>query len=103
MTENPTSYVVDFVPQFYKDLKALSDKKIQEKLLQAAEDLDVVPGKQGFPLFRELKGLRSLHFSRYRIIYRVQEDVRAVLVITVGRRKDADANDIYALLKKLHL
>ena len=103
MKEGTTTYAVKFVPQFYKDLKSLSNKTLQKKLLDAAEDLDIDPDKQGFPLVRDLKGLRSLHFSRYRIIYKVQRPNRVVLVITVGRRKDGDDNDIYSLLKKLKL
>jgi mRNA-degrading endonuclease RelE of RelBE toxin-antitoxin system len=43
---------------------------------------------QGHMLVLELTGYRALRVSRYRIIYRVQEDIRTVDVQFVGPRKN---------------
>ena len=42
----------------------------------------------GAPLILELSGIRSLHVSRYLVIYRIQEDDRVMEIHLVGPRKD---------------
>lgn len=42
----------------------------------------------GHPLTLELTGFRSLRISKYRMIYRLHEEARAVEIHLVGARKD---------------
>jgi len=42
----------------------------------------------GHPLTLELTGFRPLRVSRYRVIYRIQEDDRVMEIHLVGPRKD---------------
>jgi mRNA interferase RelE/StbE len=57
----------------------------------------------GKPLTGELGDYRSLRAGgqRYRILYRVERDRRAILVVAVGLRKEGDRADIYRLAQKL--
>jgi len=74
------------------------DSRLLPKLRQLQQD----PEQQGKALVGKLSGYRSARAvgQRYRIVYRVVADKILVLVVGVGRRKEGDRRDIYALLEK---
>jgi mRNA interferase RelE/StbE len=84
-----------------KLLRNIKDRREQQVLLARLEKLKVEPDKQGKALSEELSGYRSVRAvgQRYRIIYRVEDE--RVLIIALGRRKEGDKQDIYALTLKL--
>jgi mRNA interferase RelE/StbE len=84
-------------------LAAISDRRLQEKILTRIEGLEIEPEKQGKPLVGELSGLRSLRTGgqRYRIIYKVDKGQITVLVIAIGIRRQGSKKDIYELAQKL--
>ncbi len=84
-------------------LKKITDRRIQEAIIQRTEGLTYEPEKQGKPLGGELIGFRSLRAvgQRYRILYRVEQRKVWVTVVAVGIRKEKDRADIYALAQKL--
>lgn len=84
-------------------LLAVADRRVREKIAEKIDALAHDPEKQGKPLTGELAGYRSVRAvgQRYRIIYRIKNDLLIVLVIGAGLRKEGDKKDIYALAKKL--
>jgi len=52
-------------------------------------------------LSRGLAGFRSFHFGRYRIVYRVFEDLKIVAVVGIGTKTGDTETDIYKVLEKL--
>ena len=91
------------LPQAKKQLAAITDRRVQEKLRSSLRRLEYEPEQQGKPLADELAGYRSIRVvgQRYRIIYRVNESIVTVHIATLGMRKDGDKKDVYALAKKM--
>ena len=53
-------------------------------------------------LVKELSGYRSIHTAgRYRIIYKIDENIVIVYVLATGIRKQGDKKNIYQITKKL--
>ncbi len=94
---------VIIMPQAQKQLAAITDRRIQEKMQVGLRRLEYEPEQQGKSLTDELAGYRSVRAvaQRYRIIYKIEAERVLVVVVTVGIRKDGDKKDAYALAKKL--
>ena len=84
-------------------LAAIADTRIREGIGKRIERLQSEPEKQGKPLNDELTGYRSVRAigQRYRIIFKIEEELILVVVVTVGIRKEGDKKDAYALAEKL--
>lgn len=87
----------------FKMLGAISDRRVQEKIKEAIDDLAQDPEKRGKPLIGDLTGYRCIRAvgQRHRIIYSVGRNRVLVLVIALGLRKEGSKKDIYELAKKL--
>ncbi|MFH1970862.1 MAG: type II toxin-antitoxin system RelE/ParE family toxin [Patescibacteria group bacterium] len=83
-------YSVKFSKTALKSFKRL-DRKIQTLALIALERLKKNP-KIGTPLIGNLKGFWKLRFSRYRIIYQLENRKLIIIVFDVGHRKDIYKN-----------
>ena len=99
----PLKYRVVISPTALKMLRGISDRRIRRQLADRISALTVDPEKQGRPLVGELAGYRSVGTAgrRYRVIYRVDRDEIVVLVMALGRRREGDRRDIYALAQRL--
>jgi mRNA interferase RelE/StbE len=84
-------------------LAAIADTRIREGIGKRIEGLQSEPEKQGKPLSDELTGYRSVRAvgQRYRIIFKIEEELILVVVVTIGIRKEGDKKDAYALAEKL--
>ncbi len=60
---------------------------IKRQVKEAIRFLSQNP-RGGEPLRRELEGLWKFRLGRFRVIYRLEENRRTVLVIAVGPRKN---------------
>ncbi|MGR3279895.1 type II toxin-antitoxin system RelE family toxin [Acaryochloris marina NIES-2412] len=82
---------------------AIKDRREQQGIINRIQKLKNEPLQQGKPLTGDLKGLYSVRAvgQRYRIVYQVKLEKIIVIVVGVGRRKEGDKKDVYALLKKL--
>jgi mRNA interferase RelE/StbE len=89
--------------QALKVLKSISERRIKGKLFERIQGLERDPEMQGKPLLGGLSPYRSLRAigQRYRIIYRIEQDIVQVLVVTFGMRKEKDKKDIYVLAGQL--
>ena len=83
-------YSIKFSKTALKSFKKL-DKKIQKLALKALERLKENP-KIGTPLIGNLKGFWKLRFSRYRIIYQLENRKLIIIVFDIGHRKDIYKN-----------
>ncbi len=94
---------VIMLPIAEKQLAEIKDRRIRESVGKRINDLEYEPELQGKPLIEELGGYRSVRAvsQRYRIIYKVDDELVTVLVVTLGIRKDGDKKDVYQLAKKL--
>lgn len=86
-----------------KQLAAISDQRIRQRIAKRIDDLAQNPEKLGKSLSYELAGCRSIRAvgQRYRIIYKIEEERVLVAVVTIGIRRDGDKKDVYELAKKL--
>ena len=79
-------YVEDVVsrdiPSLSKSAKTLILKAIEERLM-------IDPVSFGKPLRYTLKGYRRLRVGRYRIVYKIDEKKRTVIINAIDHRKDA--------------
>jgi mRNA interferase RelE/StbE len=84
-------------------LRGVEDRRIRSLLKARAMRLSSSPEMQGKPLGGELAGLRSVRAvgQRYRIVYELFYQDRAVWVITLGTRKAGARDDVYELAKGL--
>jgi mRNA interferase RelE/StbE len=96
-------YRVELTPIALDMIAGIQDQREQKSVLQRLQKLKDEPLLQGKPLTGDLKGCYSVRAvgQRYRIVYRVKAEQVLVIVIGVGRRKEGDKKDIYALLKKM--
>lgn len=99
----PSTWGIDIMPIALQHLKAVKDRRIYTKLIEAINSLAQEPEKKGKPLFDELEDCRSLRAvgQRYRIIYKIEAAIVVVLVLAVGIRKEGDKHDIYRLAQRL--
>ncbi|MDR1139838.1 MAG: type II toxin-antitoxin system RelE/ParE family toxin [Rickettsiales bacterium] len=80
-------YTIIFVGKVIrKDLPNLP-KTIRLRIVKAInERLTVDPINLGEPLYYSLKGRRRLRVSNYRVVYRVNQSERTVIVTEIGHR-----------------
>ena len=86
-----------------QQLAAVLDRTSRPAIARRIDGLSAEPDKQGKPLVGALAGYRSLRAAgqRYRIIYEVRTVEVVVYVVTIGRRKEGDKQDVYTLAQKL--
>ena len=84
-------------------LKAIPDRRIQERLRDTIDRLAQDPEKQGKALTGALAGYRSVRSAgqRYRVVYQVHRESVTVKVLVLGIRKEGSKRDIYTLAKRL--
>ncbi len=95
------SYTVEWAEPALALLAEIADTRIQRKLLEVAEELATDPDKRGSPLVGDLAGYWSLHWSRYRVIYLIDDEAQKVYVLAGGIRQEGKPRDIYELARRL--
>ena len=87
-----------------KDLRHIGKKygkKTYETIRELIVDLEFDPEKKGEALRAPLHGLHSLHYSRFRIIYRIDRGEFIVVVIGAGHHESDSRSDIYRSRERL--
>ena len=95
------SYTVEWTEPALELLGEIADNRIQRKLLEAADELSTDPEKRGKPLVGDLAGYWSAHWSRYRMVYLIDDDEQKVYVLAGGIRQAGKPRDIYELARRL--
>ncbi len=95
-------YQIRFTTSAHEMFDALGDKRTKRIIRDRIAELADEPEKRGQWLAGPLKGYRSIRVAgRYRVIYRIEEEVVTVVIIAVGLRKGGDKTDIYAWAQRL--
>lgn len=96
-----TAFEVRFTEDARQDAQAL-DGSIRKQLRKALEKkLAVNPSQYGSPLVPPLGGYWSHHFAAHRVIYRVYDEQKVVLICAIGARKAGHKTDVYRRFEAL--
>lgn len=76
-----TSVTKEDIPALPKRIKASIKKAIEERLM-------IDPVGFGKPLRYSLRGHRRLRVGDYRIVYRIDSDLKMVIIVAIKHRKD---------------
>lgn len=81
-------YKIEYIDSIKSDLSSIS-KSNKEQIRKAIEKkLATNPIEFGKPLQYSLKGLRRLRVGNYRIIYKIEEENKTVLIVKIGHRRE---------------
>jgi mRNA interferase RelE/StbE len=95
------NYSIVFTGDAFGDIKAL-DGSIKNKLKKVlTKKLAVDPQGYGLPLRSPLNLYWKHEFAAHRVIYRIYEEKRLVVICAVGPRKQGDAADVYERFEAL--
>ncbi len=101
MSEAEHVYAVAFTDDAFEDVKGL-DGSIKARLKKVlTKKLAMDPQGYGLPLRSPLNLYWKHEFSTHRVIYRIYEDRRLVVICAVGPRKQGDAEDVYEQFQAL--
>ena len=81
--------------------REIQDRRLRARLLDLSARLEISPETQGRPLREELSGYWSLHWSRWRLVYSLDDSSRRVWVCQVGLRAEGKPKDVYRVARKL--
>lgn len=76
-------------------------KRVYETLRDMIRGLEFEPEKKGQALAGRLHGFYSLHYSRYRVVYRIDGEKAVVLVIGAGWHESGPRADIYQVIEQM--
>ena len=93
----PQDFRVTILREAQDQLRSISDRRIAGQIADRIRGLRREPELQGKALWGELTGYRRVRAAsgRYRIIYRVVRDRRAVVIVLVGIRREGSRRDVY--------
>ncbi len=96
-------YQIEITPTALEALETITDRRTRSAIVRRIDALSEEPQKQGKPLRSWLAGFRSVRAAgqRYRIVYRIEDTKKRVLVYMVGIRKEGSRRDVYALAEHL--
>jgi mRNA-degrading endonuclease RelE of RelBE toxin-antitoxin system len=101
LSEAEGRYSVAFTNDAFADVKAL-DGSIKTRLKKVlTKKLAMDPQGYGLPLRSPLNLYWKHEFSTRRVIYRIYEEKRFVVICAVGPRKQGDAEDVYEQFQAL--
>jgi mRNA-degrading endonuclease RelE of RelBE toxin-antitoxin system len=94
-------YTSKFTDEALADVRKLP-KNVRNALRGEFKDkIHVDPVGCSEPLEGLLSEYRSFHFGKYRVIYRIFEDIKAVSVVGVGKKDQDHYAEIYRQLEAL--
>jgi len=101
LSEAEEMYALAFTDDAFEDVTAL-DGSIKSKLKRVlTKKLARDPRSYGLPLRSPLHLYWKHEFSTHRVIYRIYEEKRLIVICAVGPRKQGDAADVYERFQAL--
>ena len=96
-------FQIEITPTALEALDAVTDRRTRSAIVRRIDALIEEPEKLGKPLRGLLTGFLSARAARqrYRVLYRVENDRKRVLVYMVGIRREGSRKDVYALAEHL--
>lgn len=81
-------YKVEYLGSIKEDLKSISKANKDQIRKSIEKKLAANPIEFGKPLQYSLKGLRRLRVRDYRIIFKIEEENKIVLIVKIGHRRE---------------
>lgn len=101
MPEPAPAYEVRFLEDARRDVQRL-DGSVKKRMRKSIETkLQTSPSDYGKPLSGKLAGYWSYAFGSHRIIYRIYDDRKLVVVCVVGPRREGHQSDVYHAFEAL--
>jgi mRNA-degrading endonuclease RelE of RelBE toxin-antitoxin system len=94
-------YQLYFTEDGMADVKALPKNSRNSLKRLLIQKLASEPQRHSTELRSPLGAFRSLHWKKYRIVFKVYEELKAVAVVGVGEREPRSASNIYRRLERL--
>ena len=93
----PQDFQVTILPEAQDQLRSIRDRRVARQIADRIRALRSDPELQGKALWGELARYRRVRAAsgRYRIIYRVVRDRKAVAIVLVGIRREGSRRDVY--------
>lgn len=97
------AYQIKITPTALEALDAIADRRTRSAVVRRIDALAGEPEKLGKPLRGWLAGFLSTRAAgqRYRVVYRVDNEGKRVLVYIVGIRREGSRRDVYTLAEHL--
>jgi mRNA interferase RelE/StbE len=97
------AYQIEITFTALEALEAITDQRIRDAIVRRIDTLAEEPKKQEKPLRGWLAGFLSARAAgqRYRVVYRIDDARKQVLVYMVGLRREGSRQDVYALTQRL--
>jgi len=97
------AYQIEITFTALEALEAIAGQRIRDAIVRRIDTLAEEPKKQGKPLRGWLAGFLSARAAgqRYRVVYRIDDARKQVLVYMVGLRREGSRQDVYALTQRL--
>jgi mRNA-degrading endonuclease RelE of RelBE toxin-antitoxin system len=86
--ESGEPFEIDWAPPAKRALRRLPERVATAVVEFVYGPLASNPNQVGRPLRFELEGAYSAHRGDYRVVYRIDEQSRRVLVLAIGHRAD---------------
>ena len=93
-------YLVKFTQDGLADVKALP-KSIRNSLKRKIKDGLARDYGCSMELCEPLKGWRSFHWGKYRIVFRIYDELKTIAIAGIGERLPRSQSDIYRKLETL--
>jgi len=95
------AYRIEFTKDGLEDAKALP-KSVKNSLAKELKTkLAFHPTGCSEPLRPPLTGWRSFHYGKYRVIFKLYEDLEIVAIAAIGKHSSRTAEDVYRKLEVL--
>jgi mRNA interferase RelE/StbE len=97
------AYEIEITPTALEALEAIADRRTRSAIARRIDAMTEEPEKQEKPLRGWLAGFLSVRTAgqRYRIVYRVEDARKRMLVYLVGIRREGSRRDVYTLAERL--
>jgi mRNA interferase RelE/StbE len=97
------AFPIEITPTALEALEVISDRRTRSAIIRRIDALEKEPEKQGKPLRGWLVGFMSTRAAgqRYRVVYKVDNERKRVLVYMIGIRREGSRRDVYALAEHL--
>jgi mRNA-degrading endonuclease RelE of RelBE toxin-antitoxin system len=95
------AYVIKFTDEALLDVKALPKNVKNSLKKELKEKLMADPAAHSYALRGPLEEFRSFHYLKYRVVFKVYDDLHAVGVIGIGHHDAKPDVDIYRRLEAL--
>ena len=82
------SYDVIFSPKSRKQIKALKDNKLKERLKKAVIEIGNDPWHKGTIKVEKYENIRRKRVGKYRILYSIDKERKEVLIVKIEKRSE---------------